>query len=165
MSGKIIVIEDDPLFREYLKVALQKITSKIKFFSEGKHALELLSSENPDLVITDLKLPDISGIEILAKVKEFNPAIQVIIITAYADMGNIIQSMQLNAYDIIKKPFDMERFLSSVKNVIQNGHLEDRQSININEERYNPEKEQMFLLSDSSSNIKSPFCFRPPHQI
>ena len=145
MSGKIIVIEDDPLFREYLKVALQKITSKIKFFSEGKHALELLSSENPDLVITDLKLPDISGIEILAKVKEFNPAIQVIIITAYADMGNIIQSMQLNAYDIIKKPFDMERFLSSVKNVIQNGHLEDRQSININEERYNPEKENILI--------------------
>ena len=145
MSGKILVIEDDPLFREYLKVALQKVNPKIRFFSAGKPALELLSSENPDLVITDLKLPDISGIEILAKVKEFNPAIQVIIITAYADMGNIIQSMQLNAYDIIKKPFDMDRFLTVVRKVLENKNLEDRKSININEEIYTSEKENILI--------------------
>jgi len=136
MSGKIFIIEDDPLFREYLKAALQKINRKFKFFPRGKPALELLASENPDLVITDLKLPDISGIEILAGVKAFNPAIQVIIMTAYADMSNIIQSMQLNAYDIIKKPFDMEKFLIIVRQALDSRNQEGGKSININEEKY-----------------------------
>ena len=50
MPGKIFVIEDDPLFREYLKVALQRVTKKFNFFSTGKPALDLLTTENPDLV-------------------------------------------------------------------------------------------------------------------
>ena len=139
MSGKILVIEDDPLFREYLKVALQKISKDISFFSEGRSAVDILPVKNPDLVITDLRLPDITGIEILAAVKEFNPAIQVIIMTAYADMSNVIQSMQLNAYDIVKKPLDMEKFLIIVKNALESRNLENEKSININEEKYNPE--------------------------
>lgn len=145
MTGKIFVIEDDPLFREYLKVALQRITKKFNFFPKGKPALELLASENPDLVITDLKLPDFSGIEILSRVKEYNPAIQVIIMTAYADMSNIIQSMQLNAYDIIKKPFDMDKFLTIVSQALESRNLEDKKSIRINEEKYEENKENILI--------------------
>ncbi len=145
MSGQIIVIEDDPLFREYLKIALQRVTNRLNFFPEGEAGLAQLSALKPDLVITDLKLPDISGIEILAKVKEFDPSIQVIIMTAYADMSNIIQSMQLNAYDIIKKPFEMEKFLEIVKQALQSRNLESGKSININEEKYEPKKESILI--------------------
>ncbi len=145
MSGKIIVIEDDPLFREYLKVALQKITTRLNFFPDGGSGLAQLSALKPDLVITDLKLPDISGIEILAKVKEFDPSIQVIIMTAYADMSNIIQSMQLNAYDIIKKPFDMEKFLQVVKQALESRNLGEGKSINISEEKYESRKESILI--------------------
>jgi len=145
MSGKILVIEDDPLFREYLKVALQKISKDISFYSEGRPAIDILPVKNPDLVITDLRLPDITGIEILAGVKKFNPAIQVIIMTAYADMSNVIQSMQLNAYDIVKKPLDMEKFLTIVKNALESRNLENEKSININEEKYDPNKENILI--------------------
>jgi DNA-binding NtrC family response regulator len=148
MSGKIFVIEDDPLFREYLKVALQRVTKKFNFFATGKPALDLLTTENPDLVITDLRLPDTSGIEILSKVKEYNPAIQVIIMTAYADMSNIIQSMQLNAYDIVKKPFDMEKFLDIVRQALESRNLDDNKSFKINEETYDPVKE-IILIGNS----------------
>ncbi|HEY6905837.1 MAG TPA: response regulator, partial [Ignavibacteriaceae bacterium] len=140
MSAKIIAIEDDPLFTEYLKVALQKVTNSVNFFSEGKPAMELLPVVKPDLIITDLKLPDISGIEILSRVKEFNPAVQVIIITAYADMSNVIQSMQLNAYDIIKKPFEMDEFLCIVKHALESGNHACKGSIDINEKKYDPNK-------------------------
>ncbi len=145
MSGKILVIEDDPLFREYLRVALQKVTTRLNFFPEGESGLAQLSALKPDLVITDLKLPDISGIEILAKVKEFDPSIQVIIMTAYADMSNIIQSMQLNAYDIIKKPFDMETFLNVVNKALESRNLGDGESIKIDEEKYEPKKENILI--------------------
>lgn len=145
MSGKILVIEDDPLFREYLKVALQRVTKSLRFFAEGKPALELLPAEQPDLVVTDLKLPDISGIEILSGVKEFDPSIQVIIMTAYADMSNIILSMQLNAYDIIKKPFDMDRFLSIVRQALESRNLAGKQSLNINEVKYDLNRENILI--------------------
>lgn len=140
MPAKIIAIEDDPLFTEYLKVALQKVTDSVNFFSEGKPAIDILPVVKPDLIITDLKLPDISGIEILSRVKEFNPAIQVIIITAYADMSNVIQSMQLNAYDIIKKPFEMDEFLCIVKHALESGNHACKGSIDINEKKYDPNK-------------------------
>ena len=145
MTGKIVVIEDDPLFREYLKIALQKITNRLNFFTDGSSGLAQLSELKPDLVITDLKLPDITGIEILAKVKEIDPSIQVIIMTAYADMSNIIQSMQLNAYDIIKKPFEMEKFLAIVNQALESRSLDGGRSIDINEEKYEAKKESILI--------------------
>ena len=145
MPGKILVIEDDSQFVEFLKIVLQKITKKLFFASEGETAFRILFEEHPDLVITDLRLPDISGIEILTKVKEFDSSIQVIVMTAYADMGNIIQSMQLNAYDIIKKPFDTDRFLMAVKHALDNKQFDSKQTININENLYNTNSDEILI--------------------
>jgi two-component system response regulator AtoC len=150
MPGKILVIEDDSLFSEYLKVALLKITKQITFFSEGKSALEYLYKEKPDLVISDLRLPDLSGIEILNKIKEFDPTIQVIIMTAYADMSNVIQSMQLNAYDIVKKPFDINKFLSIVVGALESRQQDSGKTINIHEQKYSSGKDDI-LIGDSAS--------------
>jgi DNA-binding NtrC family response regulator len=150
MPGKILVIEDDSLFSEYLKVALLKITKNLFFFSEGKPALEILSIEHPDLVITDLRLPDISGIDILSKIKKFDPMIQVIIITAYADMSNVIQSMQLNAYDILKKPLDMDKFLMVVRNALESKKLDVKETININENEFDAASKDI-LIGNSPS--------------
>ncbi|HSD64593.1 MAG TPA: sigma-54 dependent transcriptional regulator [Ignavibacteriaceae bacterium] len=150
MNGKIFVIEDDALFREYLKVALLKITRQVLFFPDGKSALDVLDKEKPDLVITDLRLPDISGIDILNKIKESDPMIQVIIMTAYADMSNVIQSMQLNAYDIVKKPFDMDKFLSIVQTAMESKKPDTGKTININEQKYDSNTEAI-LIGDSPS--------------
>jgi len=145
MSGKILIIEDDKIFSEYLKAVLQNISSRLYFARDGDSALNILKKERPDLVITDLRLPDISGIEILAKTKEFNNQIPVIVITAFADMGNIIQSMQQNAYDIFRKPFDIDRFKSAVTNALNSRKLDDKEIININEKKYESDSENILI--------------------
>ncbi len=150
MPGKIFVIEDDAIFSEYLKVALQRGSEHMSFFLDGKSALSALEKEKPDLVITDLRLPDISGIDILNKIKEFDPMIQVIVMTAYADMSNVIQSMQLNAYDIVKKPFDMDKFLSIVQSALESRQMDDSKTINILEKKYDTSGEDI-LVGNSPS--------------
>ena len=145
MPGKILIIEDDKTFSEYLKVVLEKITSKLYFASEGNAALTILTKEHPDLIITDLRLPGITGLEILAKTKEFDNTIPVIVITAFADMGNIIRSMQHNAYDIFRKPFDIERFKSAVNNALASRRLDYNEIININEKKYESDSENILI--------------------
>ncbi len=145
MLGKILVVEDDAQFSEYLKITLQKITKKIFFASNGNDALDIFHKEHPDLVITDIRLPDISGIEILTKVKQFDFSTQVIVMTAYADMSNIIQSMQNNAYDIIVKPFDIDRFTMAVKHALDNKRLDSKQNITIDENLYQTNAEAVLV--------------------
>ena len=145
MLGKILIVEDDIHFSEYINILLQKITKKLFFASSGNAALDIFLKEKPDLVITDLRLPDISGIEILTEVKRIDSTTQVIIMTAYADMSNIIQSMQLNAYDIIKKPFDTDRFLMAVKHALDNKLLKNKETININENLYNSNPNEILI--------------------
>ena len=145
MSGKILIIEDDTTYSEYLKAALQKISGKLFFAYDGNSALNILFKEHPDLVVTDLRLPDISGIEILRRIKEFDHRIQVIVITAYADMSNIIQSMQHNAYDILQKPIDIDRFISAVKNALGSRKFDNSDIININEKKYDSDSDNTLI--------------------
>jgi DNA-binding NtrC family response regulator len=103
INEKILIIDDDTAFGETLEILISDLDYKVSRSLTGNLGLELLSNEHPELVITDLKLPDLSGLEVLKRVKEFDQQIQVIIITAFDDMETTIEAMRLGAYDYLEK--------------------------------------------------------------
>ncbi|MGE5412010.1 MAG: sigma-54-dependent transcriptional regulator [Clostridiales bacterium] len=130
----ILVIDDNESMRETLEYFLREIDCRLFIAECGKSGLEIIEKENPDLIITDLRLPDIDGIEILKRAKEFDKNIQVVVMTAFEDISSTIKAMQMNAYDYFRKPIDYEQLLLTVKKALEGKKLCEQMSISSNNE-------------------------------
>ncbi|MGE5429463.1 MAG: sigma-54-dependent transcriptional regulator [Syntrophomonadaceae bacterium] len=130
----ILVIEDNDIMRATLRIFLSELNSRLIFAEDGERGLELLEKEHPDLVITDLMMPGINGIEVLRKVKEFDRNIQILIVTAFEDLNSTIKAMQMGAYDYIRKPLEFDQFITTVKRALECSVLSERVSIAISED-------------------------------
>lgn len=104
----VCVIDDDKSQREALKDFLRDIGCSVRTFANGKSCIESIKENNTDVVITDYRMPGLSGIETLERIKEINPEIQVIIVTAYGTIENAVKAMKLGAWDYITKPIEMD---------------------------------------------------------
>jgi len=104
-KGKILLIDDEPDIVDLIKHILVKEGYEVSEAYKGGEGLIKASSNNPDLVLVDIRLPDMDGNKLLKRIKENNPNQAVIMITAYADVDNAITSLKFGADDFIKKPF------------------------------------------------------------
>ncbi|HKJ64200.1 MAG TPA: sigma-54 dependent transcriptional regulator [Desulfopila sp.] len=123
MLTNVLIIEDETRMREVIIMLLSDMN--IKFFeaADGAEAVEIFESENIHLVITDLKLPQKSGMEVLAHVKENRPEVPVIIITAFGSIDNAVTAIRQGAFDYVTKPFKEDRLRSCIKKALQISHL------------------------------------------
>lgn len=112
---KLLVIDDEPVIREGVRRILESESFHVETFAGGHAALERIKQEAFDLVITDLKMPGISGMEVLKAIKEIQPDLPVIFITGYSSVDSAVEVMKLGAVDYIAKPFTPEEMLSTVK--------------------------------------------------
>ncbi|MBI4381763.1 MAG: sigma-54-dependent Fis family transcriptional regulator [candidate division NC10 bacterium] len=106
--GKVLVVDDEPAMREFLTVLLEKQGHRVITAAEGEQALQLVAEHTPDLVISDLRMPNVDGIGLLAGIRKQHPELPVILVTAYASSDSTIQAMRLGADDYITKPFRIE---------------------------------------------------------
>lgn len=111
----ILVVDDEKSALELFHRILKKKEYTVLTANNGKEALELADKERPDLVILDLNLPGISGIEVLRRIKKVDENIEVIVITGYGTMKTVKTAMRLGAYDYITKPFDINYVSSLIK--------------------------------------------------
>lgn len=116
---KIMLVEDEKITRKTLTDILKKENYNIISFNDGAEAHNSLSNNNYDVIITDLRLPGINGMEILKSAKKLNPKTVVIIITAYATVETAIEALKLGAYDYLLKPFSPEQLLSILNHIDQ----------------------------------------------
>ncbi|MEE9529836.1 MAG: response regulator [Syntrophobacteria bacterium] len=105
---KILVIDDEASTRDLLKVSLESDGYTVFVAEDGPKGLEIFARENPPVVLTDIKMPGMDGIEVLKRVKEQNPDSEVIVITGHGEMNLAIQALQLEASDFINKPISDE---------------------------------------------------------
>jgi len=110
-----LVVEDDQRMRELLKELLEREGYSVETAPDGGSAFELLQGKAFDIVITDLKMPDVDGTAVLEKAKELHPDALVIVITAYGTVESAVEAMKIGAYDYITKPFDPERLMLIIK--------------------------------------------------
>ncbi|MFH1823800.1 MAG: response regulator [Candidatus Firestonebacteria bacterium] len=107
-NKKILVLDDEESIVELIRDILSQKDYEVKGFTDAKEALECILKETFDVVLTDLTMPKMSGIEVLKKVKKISPQTEVIIITAYATLETAIEAVRLGAYDYLPKPFEID---------------------------------------------------------
>lgn len=117
--SKVLVVEDDVAFGTMLKTFLEKRDYKVVLVYSATEAFKKISSEKFELVLTDVRLPDNDGLEILKDVKEKNPLTQVIVMTSYAEIGMAVNAMKEGAFDYVSKPFRPESILQTIQNALQ----------------------------------------------
>ncbi|MEJ2051533.1 MAG: sigma-54 dependent transcriptional regulator [Calditrichota bacterium] len=115
----IIVVDDEPYMGDFLEKALQKKSYQVTKFTSGLDALDFLSDQEADLMITDYKMPKMNGVELLQQVKTEKPTIDVIIMTAYGTIESAVQALKYGAADYITKPFSVEDIYQIVEHYFQ----------------------------------------------
>ncbi len=116
---KILLVEDDKVSRITLSDTLKKEGYRVMACEKGHEGLEWLEEETFEVVITDLRLPDTSGLDILKAARERNPDGTVIVITGYGTVETAVNALKLGAYDYLEKPFSPDKLLSMLKNIAQ----------------------------------------------
>ncbi len=117
--AKILVVDDEPSMLEFLKIMLKKEGYDVDCTTSGKEAIEFCKELSYDIVITDIKMPKITGMDVLHRIREIAPETVIILITAYAAMETAIEAMKEGAYDYITKPFKVDEIKSIIKNALE----------------------------------------------
>lgn len=108
MKGKILIVDDDAAHLHMLKTLLQSYGHKAETATDGEEAVDMVREKPFDLILMDVRMAHIGGIEALRQIKECNPAIPVIIMTAYSSVDTAVEAMKLGAYDYLTKPLNFE---------------------------------------------------------
>jgi DNA-binding NtrC family response regulator len=124
MSKAILVIDDEKTIRWSLGEALQS-TYDVFDADSGEKGLRLFKEKSADLVLIDLKLPDENGITILRALKEHDPSLPVIMMTAYGEVETAVEAMKAGAYDFVLKPFALEKLKVTIGNALEARNLKD----------------------------------------
>jgi two-component system response regulator AtoC len=119
MPSRVLVVDDERLIRWSLEQTLEKAGYEVETAESGEAAIAAVRQEPPDLVLLDLKLPDIDGIQVLARVKELHADVKVVIMTAYADVATAVEAMRLGAYDYLSKPIDFDNLAVTLRNALE----------------------------------------------
>lgn len=107
-NSEILFVDDDRTILSLVEEYLTAFDYRITVVDSGLHALDLIKEKDFDIVFTDFKMPDIDGLELLAVIKEYRPATEVIMVTGHGTMESAIQAMKFGSYDYIQKPFKLD---------------------------------------------------------
>ncbi len=122
---KILIIEDEPAIRRVLAKILSEENKEyeIEEASDGVEGLEKIKKEEYDLVLCDIKMPKLDGMEVLTSSKKIKPEIPLVMISGHGDLETAVNAMKLGAYDYISKPPDLNRLLNTVRNALDKKEL------------------------------------------
>jgi FixJ family two-component response regulator len=114
----VFIVDDEPLVRKALKQSLESLDAHVVCFPTPQLCLEALKEECCDLVITDVNMPELNGIELLEQVRSIAPLVPVVVVTGFASIPLAVQAVQMGAADFIEKPLDEEVLLPKVRKIL-----------------------------------------------
>jgi DNA-binding NtrC family response regulator len=147
LTYALFIVDDEATARNGMTLALQK-EYDVKSFEDAEQALEAVRSQAPDLILLDIGLPGMNGIEALQEIKKIRPNTVVIMITAFEDIATVVSAMKLGAYDYIVKPVHMEALLVTIRNALETVRL--RKEVQRLQERYLEENIPCFIGESQS---------------
>lgn len=119
----VLVVDDKEMMRDSVASTLQRAGFTVLTAPDGQAALEVVARRRPDAVVTDLRMPGLTGIELLEKVAEIDDDLPVIVMTAYAAVDTAVDAMKLGAFDYITKPFEGDELVIAVKRAVQHSKV------------------------------------------
>lgn len=122
---KVLVVDDEADFRETIVKRLQKRRVNVTGAESGEKALELIVAQPFDVVVLDVKMPGLDGIETLREIKKINPFIEVILLTGHASMESGIEGMKLGAFDFVMKPAAIDELLEKMRQAFEKKIVEE----------------------------------------
>lgn len=161
---RILIVDDEKRMRHILQLILEREGFKAEQAENGKIALAMLQDQQFDMVITDLKMPELDGLSLLEEAKKLDSDMPVVVITAYGTIENAVEAMQKGAIDYITKPFEGEKIIITVKRCIKFSKLTEEVKV-LKEElmrRFNfsgiiaHSKEMLEILNQASLVAKAP---------
>ncbi|MFN3480427.1 MAG: sigma-54-dependent transcriptional regulator [Thermodesulfovibrionales bacterium] len=148
-KGRVLIIDDDEIIRKSCEKVLSPEGYIVISAQSGREGLKLLSNKPFDLVLTDLRMPDMNGIDVLKKVKEKGPDIEVIIITGYGTIKSAIEAIRYGAYDYVEKPFSPEELLNVVRRSLE------RRNLILENTRLKQEVQSLYKIENIVGNSKA----------
>ncbi|MFQ5870166.1 MAG: sigma-54-dependent transcriptional regulator, partial [Candidatus Zixiibacteriota bacterium] len=119
----ILLVDDDETYREILKEEMLSLGYNVTHVASGERALEVIASDSFDVVLLDIKMPGMGGIETLRSIKEISPLSEVIMLTGYGTIDSAISSMKLGAYDYLNKPCKVEKLDAIIQKALEKRNL------------------------------------------
>ena len=138
MKHRILIVEDDEIFLRPLQRTLEVAGYEVLVVPSGEDAVDVVKSDDVDLVLTDKRLPGIDGVEIVRRIKADHSGVAVVVMTAYGTIGSAVEAMRLGAEDYLVKPFDAAEVLMVLRRAIEFQELKaaSRATIRRNQERF-----------------------------
>jgi two-component system, NtrC family, nitrogen regulation response regulator NtrX len=119
----ILVIDDEKSIRNTLKDILEYEQHEVELAEDGPAGLELINRDHFDVVLCDIKMPNMDGMEVLAKIEELHPEIPVLMISGHGNIDTAVEAIKKGAYDFIEKPLDLNRLLVTIRNALERKDL------------------------------------------
>lgn len=119
MPKTIVVIDDEKNVCGLLKQVFEAEGYKVMAINDPEEGVNLVKKEKPDCVLLDVKMPKMSGVDVLMEIREVNKKVGIIMITGYGNLENALECMKLGAFDYITKPFDIKFVKDMVKNFLE----------------------------------------------
>jgi two-component system, NtrC family, response regulator AtoC len=149
--GTVLIVDDERTLARAVKAFLGEAGYEAEVAADGERALALVQTLRPDVVFTDVRLPGMSGIDLLRRIREFDPAIPVIIMTAYGTIEGAVEAVKLGAFDYMKKPVDLEELKLLADRARENAML--RQELSYYRRRAANEVPLTGMLGQSASML------------
>lgn len=125
----ILIVDDEDAQRSVLKGYLEKKGYRVFSASSGNEGIKTVQNNIIDIILSDFKMPDKTGLEVLEEVKKINPEISFVILTAYGTIENAVKAMRLGAFDYISKPVDLDELDLMIERIIENRNLKSENQI------------------------------------
>jgi len=123
VAERILIVEDNESLRAGIKLSLEESGLSVQDAASGEEAMQKLEAESFHVVVSDIRLGDLTGVDILKKAKEVNSGTEVILMTAYATVETAVQALRLGAFDYIQKPFEIEQLQHRVRTALKMGRM------------------------------------------
>jgi DNA-binding NtrC family response regulator len=117
---QVMIVDDEPDMLGMLRLVIEKkCDCEVVTALSGNMALGALANGRPDMVITDIKMPDLDGLQLLKRIKELDESISVVVMTGYGTIDMAVQALKDGAYDFLEKPFDKDHIVRVVRNCLE----------------------------------------------
>ncbi|MFQ5588499.1 MAG: sigma-54-dependent transcriptional regulator [Nitrospiria bacterium] len=156
MTHGILVVEDEPMMAKNIKMYLERFEYDVRVAKDGKTGRKLLEEFKPDLILMDLQLPDVNGLDLLAEVKKIDASIRIIIMTAHGNVQTAVEAMKAGAHDYLSKPLVLRELKVLIDKAFGQNRLEGALSYYQKKEAYRPllgESPEMAFLTKQIRNL------------
>lgn len=155
MPVKILIVDDQERLLRVLRLGLKELGYEVRTADNGEAALKEIYAATPDIVVTDMQMPLMNGIELIYEMERLQLDIPIVVMTAHADVNSAVKSFKHGAKDYIQKPFTAEELHKVIKELLARGPKPQENQFELQEKKDQAERDSILKALRATGNVKS----------